>query len=347
MTIAKIQFRRGTTAQWVAEDPILSLGEPGIELKTDDSIGLKIGNGSDSWTELSYYSSEDFVTQSELNTAINGLVDSAPSALNTLNELAAALGDDSSFATTITNAIAAKADATHTHTISNVTNLQTSLDAKANLASPTFTGTVVLPSTTSVGNVSSTELGYLDGVTSALQTQLNGKQATITGGATTIASSNLTASRALASDTSGKVAVSTVTSTELGYLSGVTSAIQTQINAKANLASPTFTGTVTLPSNTVTNDMLAGSIADSKLGTISTAGKVSNSATTATSANTASAIVARDASNNFSTGTITATGVVGRVTVNSGASANVGRVFVHNPSGGNPTGAVAGDIWIW
>jgi hypothetical protein len=47
-------------------------------------------------------------------------------------------------------------------------------------------------------------------------------------------------------------------------------------------------------------------IADTKLATISTAGKVSNSATTATSANTASAIVARDASGNFTAGTITA-----------------------------------------
>ena len=56
----------------------------------------------------------------------------------------------------------------------------------------------------------------------------------------------------------------------------------------------------------VTNAMLAGSIADTKLSTISTAGKVSNSATTATSANTASAIVARDASGNFTAGTITA-----------------------------------------
>jgi phage-related tail fiber protein len=48
-------------------------------------------------------------------------------------------------------------------------------------------------------------------------------------------------------------------------------------------------------------------ISDTKLGTISTAGKVSNSATTATSANTASAIVARDASGNFTAGTITGT----------------------------------------
>ena len=47
-------------------------------------------------------------------------------------------------------------------------------------------------------------------------------------------------------------------------------------------------------------------IADTKLATISAAGKVSNSATTATNANTANAIVARDTSGNFSAGTITA-----------------------------------------
>ena len=46
---------------------------------------------------------------------------------------------------------------------------------KAPKASPTFTGTVVLPSTTSIGNVSATELAYVDGVTSAIQTQLNVK----------------------------------------------------------------------------------------------------------------------------------------------------------------------------
>jgi hypothetical protein len=47
-------------------------------------------------------------------------------------------------------------------------------------------------------------------------------------------------------------------------------------------------------------------IVDTKLATISTASKVSNSATTATNANTANAIVARDASGNFTAGTITA-----------------------------------------
>jgi hypothetical protein len=77
-------------------------------------------------------------------------------------------------------------------------------------------------------------------------------------------------------------------------------------------------------------------IADSKLAAISTAGKVSNTATTATSANTASAIVTRDSSGNFSAGTVSAnlTGnVTGNVTGNSSglsspASNGLAKAFV-------------------
>ena len=93
------------------------------------------------------------------------------------------------------------------------------------------------------------ELNYVDGVTSAIQTQINSKQATITGAASSITSSNLTALRSLYSDASGKVAASSITATELSYLGGVTSAIQTQIDGKAantTLAESTWeTGTST------------------------------------------------------------------------------------------------------
>lgn len=65
-------------------------------------------------------------------------------------------------------------------TLSSQTDLQSALDLKAPLASPTFTGTVVLPSTTSVGTISNTELSYVDGVTSSIQTQL-GTKASLTG----------------------------------------------------------------------------------------------------------------------------------------------------------------------
>ncbi len=88
---------------------------------------------------------------------------------------------------------------------------------------------------------STAELNHVTGVTSSIQTQIDGKQATITGAATTIDDADLTASRAVISNASGKVAVSAVTDTELGHVSGVTSAIQTQLGGKQ----ATITGAAT------------------------------------------------------------------------------------------------------
>ena len=140
-----------------------------------------------------------------------------------------------------------------TGTLSSQTDLQSELDGKEDTitgAATTITGTDLTASralTSSatgkveVSAVTSTELGYLDGVTSAIQTQIDGKEDTITGAATTITSSDLTASRAVTSSATGKIEVSSVTSTELGYLDGVTSAIQTQIDGKQ----ATITGAAT------------------------------------------------------------------------------------------------------
>lgn len=61
-------------------------------------------------TTLSGYGITDAYTKGEVDAAIAAFVDSAPDALNTLNELAAALGDDANFATTINNKIAGKVD---------------------------------------------------------------------------------------------------------------------------------------------------------------------------------------------------------------------------------------------
>ncbi len=87
-----------------------------------------------------------------------------------------------------------------------------------------------------VSVVTTAELGYLTGVTSAIQAQLNGKQAAITGAASSIVSSNLSTNKVAITDGSGKLAASTATTTELGYLVGVTSAIQTQLNDKLGLS---------------------------------------------------------------------------------------------------------------
>ena len=112
------------------------------------------------------------------------------------------------------------------------------------------TGNVNITATNiGLGNVDNTSDANKP-ISTATKTALDGKQAKVTGAATTITDSNLTVDRALISNSSGKVAVSSVTSTELGYLDGVTSNIQTQLNNKLSSAPVTSinnkTGAVTL-----------------------------------------------------------------------------------------------------
>tara|TARA_A100001011_G_C14314375_1_gene847186 strand:+ start:2516 stop:4624 length:2109 start_codon:yes stop_codon:yes gene_type:complete len=76
------------------------------------------------------------------------------------------------------------------------------------------------------------KLLYLANVTSDIQTQLDSKQATITGSATSIDNETLDGERAVITSAQGKIAASsTITTTELNYLDGATSNIQTQIDA--------------------------------------------------------------------------------------------------------------------
>ena len=117
------------------------------------------------------------------------------------------------------------------------------------------------------------------------------------------------------------VDVRVATGTDTVRISGIDATTSVKGVASFNSASFAVTnGDVTIKSSGVSNAQLAGSITDDKLSTISTASKVSNSATTATSSNTANAIVARGASGEFSSGSITATGNLsasGSITGNS------------------------------
>ena len=108
-------------------------------------------------TQVSTTNDTKVATTEFVQTAISNLIGGAPAALDTLNELAAAINDDSSYAASITSAISLKqdsstalttstafggdvsgtynaivvADDSHNHTIANVDNLQTTLDGKA------------------------------------------------------------------------------------------------------------------------------------------------------------------------------------------------------------------------
>jgi hypothetical protein len=214
---------------------------------------------------------------------------------------------------------------------------------------------------------------------------------------------SLTGGQVVISLTGGQLGSSVTTSTELSYLSGVTSSIQNQLNGKVNRSGDTMTGSLTLPAGSiavpslqfsgsvntgvtaatpnvlslVTNGVEAlhidalqnvyvdtlgvgivhssasgqltsslivnadisasAAITDNKLATISTAGKVANSATTATNLNTANTIVSRDASGNFIANVITAS-------LNGNATTSTTSVNFSGPLAGDVTGTQSATI---
>ena len=68
-------------------------------------------------------SSSNYATLTYVDNAVANLVDAAPGALDTLNELAAAIGDDANFSATITTSLAGKAAANHTHSLSSLSDV--------------------------------------------------------------------------------------------------------------------------------------------------------------------------------------------------------------------------------
>ncbi len=137
--------------------------------------------------------------------AVNGTQQSEIDALETLTTAQGVTIDShtSTLATHTTDiADLVAQDATHTSDIaaanSAISSINTNLAPKE---SPTFTGTVVLPSTTSIGNTSSDEIGYVNGVTSGIQAQIDTKLATSTAEATYETISNVALKAPLADPT--------------------------------------------------------------------------------------------------------------------------------------------------
>jgi hypothetical protein len=249
------------------DKPISTATQSALDLKaplnSPSLTGVPTAPTATSGQNTTQIATTEFVTL-----AISNLISSAPAALDTLNELSAALGNDENFSSTVTNSLALKAplaSPTFSGTasfetvtgitksmvglanvdntsdidkpISNAVNaelstINTAISTKAPHTSPVFTGTVVLPSTTSIGNISDTEISYLNGLSSNIQTQIDGKAS--------LSGATFTGTVSLPADTS----IGNVSASEIEYVNGVTSAIQTQLDSKAPTDSPTFTGTV-------------------------------------------------------------------------------------------------------
>lgn len=105
----KIQLRRDTTVNWTTADPTLSQGEIGLDLTTGN---IKIGNGLESWVNLDYVipSIAGLASEVYVDNKIEQLKGGADTALDTLMELAQALGDDANFSATVTTQLGLKAN---------------------------------------------------------------------------------------------------------------------------------------------------------------------------------------------------------------------------------------------
>ena len=244
----RLQFRRGTEAEWFAADTVLGEAEIGYEI---DTKKIKVGNGITSWNSLSYVNvvpsdlvntlndyvlvgdvgnaggpakldsngnllipkssiilegslANDFETTITVANAtadrtilfkdesgtvallsdIDALVGGAPGALDTLNELAAALGDDENYAATITTSLGViiqggidhTSSTTNVHGIGDTAQLasKTYADTASAGAASTAVGTHNTDTTGVHGIVDTSDLMLISGTTMTGNLTLNG-----------------------------------------------------------------------------------------------------------------------------------------------------------------------------
>ena len=179
----RMQQRRGTAAQWSSADPILAAGEIGFETDTGK---FKIGDGTSVWSSLSYFTdSQDFDTTNFVLTSVVGqpngvaglnanghvpinqlgaLIDNAPDALNTLNELATAISALEGYVDS--------QNATQTTELQSYTN--SAIEVSENTTNNTIS-TAVSGAITDHNAVTTDVHGISDTSTLATQTYVNGQ----------------------------------------------------------------------------------------------------------------------------------------------------------------------------
>ncbi|SOC90135.1 Phage tail repeat like [Rhizobium sp. AN5] len=169
--------------------------------------------------------------------ALDEMIGAAPGTLDTLQEIADALGDDPNFAATMTQALAGKADAGHTHAMADITGLVAAINGLAPKASPALTGTPTAPTAAAATN------------NTQLATTAHVKLA--------IAASGLAATghqHVIADVTGLQAALDAKAASSHTHVAADITDLAALLNAKAPLASPALTGTPTAPTQAVGNN---------------------------------------------------------------------------------------------
>jgi hypothetical protein len=220
--------------------------------------------------------------------AISDLVESAPSTLDTLNELAAALGDDPNFATTISTNLGNKVDKTSAQALGTAADVLTVSNDTITLARGNGTSDSVTVNNVANATASTTATRLATSRTIALSGD-------VTGSASFDGSANATITADISN--SGVTAGTYGSSTAIPV---VTVAADGRITAASTSSITVGDGTLTM--GTSGNGITGSQTFSANQGTNATFTVTSN----ATSANTASTIVFRDSNGDFSAGTITA-----------------------------------------
>ena len=265
--------------------------------------------------------------------AISNLVNGAPATLDTLKELATALGNDANLSTTLINDIAsAKSDAetyTDSSIATEVTNRNSAILTAQNAAistSESYTDSAISSEISNRNSAIATSLSTAESYADAKKAEA-------------ISTSETYADTVVATEASNRATaitnaiITTEGYTDLAISTEVTNRNSAILTATTGIVKTTDTGSVTsamILDGTIVNADISSSaaIADTKLATITTSNKVANSATTATDANTANAIVSRDASGNFTANLIT----VNTTPTSAGHAAS--KAYVDNISAG-------------
>jgi len=242
----RMQQRRGTATMWTNANPILGVAEIGYETNTNK---FKIGDGTNRWADLSYFV--------DLDTIIEG----APGLLNSLDELAAAIGDDPSFFTTVgTNLSNHQADTTNIHGIADTSVLATATTvatAKSEAISSAATDATTKANAAQAAAASDATTkadaakAFATAADTTLRTAITTDIATAKSEAITAATDAVNAviaSAPAALDTLDELAAA------LGDDANYAATITTALAAKAPLASPALTGNPTAPTQTLGND---------------------------------------------------------------------------------------------